>query len=129
MAFCLSMGASPAISSLKSNNMSENYILVLCTCPSEDNANHLAHILVESGVAACCNIVPGLQSVFRWQHEIESSEEALLLIKSTGQAFSQLEHTLKAHHPYELPEIIAVPIVAGSPEYLGWINENVGQQQ
>ncbi len=109
--------------------MKENYIIVLCTCPDEDNANHLAHILVESGVAACCNIIAGLQSVFRWQQEIQNSSEALLLIKSTRQAYNQLEHTLKAHHPYELPEIIAVPVIGGSLEYLGWINENVGQQQ
>jgi len=107
--------------------MTEKYQIVLCTCPSEESAQHLAHILVDSGVAACCNIIAGIQSVYRWQNEMQTSDETLLLIKSTKAAFPELEHTIKAHHPYELPEIIAVPIQGGSKEYLGWINENVGQ--
>ncbi len=107
--------------------MTDNYHIILCTCPSDESASHLAHILVESGVAACCNIIGGIQSVYRWQGAIQTSDEALLVIKSTVSAYPELEHTLKSHHPYELPEIIAVPITTGSDEYLGWINDNVGK--
>jgi periplasmic divalent cation tolerance protein len=101
-----------------------NY-LVLCTCPSLEVAEELARLLVESELAACANIVPGLTSVFSWQGEIEREAEVLLLIKTHQSVYPALEQRLAAAHPYELPEILAVSVEAGLAGYLRWIEANV----
>ena len=77
--------------------------------------------LVEGGLAACVSILPGLTSVYRWQGKVETATEVPLLIKTTRAAYTHLETTLRAHHPYELPEIIAVPVITGFPGYLQWV--------
>jgi periplasmic divalent cation tolerance protein len=105
---------------------SSHHLLVLCTCPDMPVAERLAALLVEGGHAACVNIVPGLTSIYRWQGKIEQGNEVLLLIKTRRDRYPELERQLHAAHPYELPEIIAVPIDAGLSGYLAWIDANLG---
>ncbi|MDD5033529.1 MAG: divalent-cation tolerance protein CutA [Methylococcaceae bacterium] len=99
------------------------YCLVLCTCPEGEPAESLARFLVEEHLAACVNILPGLTSVYSWEGRIASEREALLLIKTEAEAYSRLELRLRDRHPYELPEIIAVSIERGLPDYLQWISQ------
>ncbi len=101
---------------------STDFCLVLTTSPDDPTARRLAEDLVAARLAACVNIVPGLVSVYRWKGQIEDAEERLLIIKTQCSKFDAVRDCLRAHHPYELPEIIAVPIVAGLPEYLAWID-------
>ncbi|MGR9052479.1 MAG: divalent-cation tolerance protein CutA [Gammaproteobacteria bacterium] len=102
--------------------MPSPYQLILCNCPDLVVARRIADTLVENGLAACVNILPGLTSVYRWQDQIESAEEILLLIKSRADYYAKLETAVRQLHPYELPEIIAVPIDQGLPDYLRWID-------
>ncbi|MGZ8182454.1 MAG: divalent-cation tolerance protein CutA [Methylobacter sp.] len=96
--------------------------LILCTCPDKDSANKLARLLVEKNLAACVNILPGLTSIYSWEGQIESVQEHLLLIKSAKTNYQAIEIALFKHHPYEVPEIIAIPVERGLPEYLDWID-------
>ncbi|MGD8235180.1 MAG: divalent-cation tolerance protein CutA [Chromatiales bacterium] len=98
-------------------------LLVYCTCPDRIVAGKLATELVERGLAACVNILPGVESVYRWQDKIERDDEILLLIKSDTAHFSALEDTISTLHPYEVPEILAVPVEAGHQPYLEWIDQ------
>jgi periplasmic divalent cation tolerance protein len=102
--------------------MTTDYQIILCTCPDKDTAEIITYRLVENNLAACVNIVPHISSVYRWQQEIERAEECLLIIKAHKDAYPALENLIKTHHPYEIPEIIAVPIERGLPEYLHWID-------
>lgn len=103
--------------------MPENYCLVLCTCPKNDTALLLAKRIVSSRLGACVNILPGIISIYRWEGEIATDQEQLLLIKTRSDQFQQLKTLIKELHPYELPEIIAVPINHGSTEYLSWLDK------
>ena len=96
----------------------------LNTCPDAETAHRIASMLVEQQVAACVNIISGISSVYRWQGEITSDSEFLLIIKSNTDCYAELEQRLRALHPYELPEIVAVPITGGLPDYLDWLNNN-----
>ena len=96
-------------------------LICLTTCPDRDAADHIAAALVEERLAACVNIVPGLHSVYRWQGAVEHAGEVLLLIKTTRARYAALETAIRARHPYELPEIVAVPVTQGLPGYLDWI--------
>jgi len=98
------------------------YQIILCTCPDKETAEKIAHLLVNDKLAACVNILPGITSIYLWHEQIELTQEHLLLIKSNKGCYQAIEKTIKKHHPYELPEIIAVPIENGSPEYLHWID-------
>jgi len=100
------------------------HILVLCTCPSLGEADAVATALIEERLAACVNRLPGIKSLYRWEGRVTHDDEILLLIKTSADLFDRLEKTIKTLHPYETPEIIAVPIVAGSAEYLRWIEES-----
>ena len=103
--------------------MNQNlFQIVLTSCPDEACAERIARALVEEGLAACVNILPPMRSVYRWKGKIEDATELLLVIKSTAARFPAIRERLRALHPYELPEIIAVPIVDGLPEYLAWLN-------
>ena len=102
--------------------MPSSYEIILCTCPDKDIAKKLAELLVGKNLAACVNILPGITSVYTWEDRIESEQEHLLLIKSTHGNYQAIETLLFKHHPYEIPEIIALPIERGLPEYLDWIN-------
>jgi periplasmic divalent cation tolerance protein len=104
--------------------MSTDTLLVLCTCPDKEVAETIATRLVEGGLAACVNQIPDISSVYKWQTQVESATEELLLIKSTTAAWEDLQQAIKQLHPYELPEIIAVPITAGSDACLDWIRES-----
>jgi periplasmic divalent cation tolerance protein len=106
--------------------MSFQPLLVYCTCPDPDTALRIAKALVDQQLAACVNVVPGLISVYRWQGQMETAQEVLLLIKTRQAVYPELEAALLALHPYELPEIIAVPIEAGLPAYLSWIETGTG---
>ena len=99
-------------------------LLVLTTLPDQDSASHIASALVERRLAACVNILPAGTSVYEWQGEVHQDSEHVLLIKSSDACFSQLQDTLLDLHPYELPEIVAVPISHGLPDYVNWIKES-----
>ncbi len=100
-------------------------IVVLSTCASEQEAQKLARALVEQRLAACVNIIPGIASFYRWQGNLETAAEWLLMIKSSRQRFEQLRATLENLHTYETPEIIALPIMDGAANYLNWIDHNL----
>ncbi len=102
--------------------MPTQYQITLCTCPDKNTAEKIAHLLVNDKLVACVNILPGITSVYRWQEQTESAQEYLLLIKGNKSSYQAIETTIKQHHPYELPEIIAVPVENGLPEYLHWID-------
>ncbi len=96
-------------------------LLVLTNLPDESSAEKLAHQLIEARAAACVNRLAPCISTYRWQNSIKSSTEVPLLIKTTQSAYPRLEKLIREAHPYELPEIIAVPVTAGLPAYLDWI--------
>lgn len=101
-----------------------DHLLALCAVPDRDTGQRLARALVEERLAACVNLVPGIASVYRWQGTVEESTECLLLIKTRAALFAALRDRIVALHPYELPEVIGVPVKAGLSAYLNWINEN-----
>ena len=103
--------------------MNQNlFQLVLTTCPDEACAERIAQVLVVEGLAACVNILPPMRSIYTWKGKIEDATEQLLVIKSAAARFPAIRDRLRSLHPYELPEIIAVPIADGLPEYLAWLN-------
>ena len=99
------------------------FVLVLSTCPDVATAQRLATAIVDEGLASCANVVPELRSVYRWQGRQEHSRESLLLVKAPSARFGAIEARLRELHPYELPEIIGVPIIAGSAAYLAWLED------
>jgi len=99
-------------------------IVVLVTASSEAEATTIAQATVEAGVAACANIVPHVTSLFRWKEKISKEQEVLIVLKSRLDLFQDLEGVVRRNHSYEVPEIIALPIVAGSATYLEWIIES-----
>lgn len=99
-------------------------LIVLCTCPDDAVAADLSRQLVEAGLAACINRFPGLTSVYRWEGQMKEGTEVQLVIKTSAERVDQLTETLASLHPYELPEIIAVPITTGHQPYLDWIRES-----
>ncbi len=98
-------------------------IVVLVTVASVRSARALGRRLVAQRLAACANIVPGLQSIFHWQGKVRSASEALIVIKTTRRRYPALERAIKAVHSYSVPEVIALPIVRGSKDYLDWVRE------
>jgi periplasmic divalent cation tolerance protein len=102
--------------------MSTPYQIILCTCPDFDTANNIAKQLVTEKLAACINILPGITSVYEWQGVIETAQEHLLLVKSCQLHYEKIAAKIKSLHPYEVPEVIAVTIENGLPDYLKWIN-------
>lgn len=101
-------------------------LVVLVTCPSKAQARRLARALVTGRVAACVNILPGaVSSIYRWNGKTEQARETLLIIKTTARRFDALRRAIAALHPYQVPEIIALPITAGHPPYLAWVGRSV----
>jgi periplasmic divalent cation tolerance protein len=96
-------------------------ILILTNLPDEQCAHSLARTLVESKLAACINILPSVQSIYRWQGVIEEAIEVTLVIKTTRTRYAEIEHAIEENHPYEVPEIIGLPVIEGLPKYLAWI--------
>jgi len=96
-------------------------LLVITNCPDEQSANAIALATVDERLAACVNILPRIQSVYRWQGKVESATEVPLFFKSTAANYPALEARIRQLHPYELPEIIALPVSHGLPAYLNWM--------
>ena len=96
--------------------------LVITNLPDRDSAAKLARALIEKRLAACINILSPCRSVYRWKGKIEDAEEFPMLIKTTRERYDELEAAIRAGHPYELPEIIAVPLAGGLPAYLEWVD-------
>ncbi len=101
-------------------------LLCHCSCPDIDTAHCIARALVDERHAACVNVLPGVQSVYRWEGAIEQADEILLSIKTTRAQFEPMTARIASLHPYELPEVLAVEVVAGLPAYLDWIADNTG---
>jgi periplasmic divalent cation tolerance protein len=97
--------------------------MVLSTCPNAEVANTIAHELVQRGLAACVNILPSIRSVYTWKGKVETANEHLLLVKSHTRQYKAIEALIRKLHPYELPEIIAVPIAGGLDKYLSWLEK------
>ena len=98
-------------------------LLVFTNLPDHDAAVKLAQALVERRLAACVNVLAECTSIYRWQGAVENAREVPLLIKSRSALYDELEAAINELHPYELPEIIALPVVRGLPEYLAWVGE------
>lgn len=103
----------------------DEFIVVFVTVGSGAEADRLAHALVEERLAACVNRVKGVKSVYRWQGKVEESEEELLIIKTRSQLFDRLRERVQALHSYEVPEVIALPILAANEDYLKWLGEQL----
>lgn len=102
-------------------------LVILCTCPDEATASKLAGCLVEERLAACVNILPAIRSVYRWQGKICDDAEVLVVIKSLASRYQELESWLLENHPYDTPEIVALPVTHVSGDYLGWVRSIVGK--
>jgi periplasmic divalent cation tolerance protein len=96
-------------------------LVVLVTAPSEEKAVAIARALVEERLAACGNVVPSIRSIYRWEGKVQDEGEALLVLKTTRGRFAALRDRVLALHPYEVPEVLALPVEAGSHEYLAWL--------
>jgi periplasmic divalent cation tolerance protein len=103
-------------------------IVVFSTCASEEEAEKLARTLIEQRLAACVNVIPALRSYYRWEGAIESAAECLLVIKSSQARFASLKAAIEKAHSYEVPEIIALPIVEGSEKYLAWLGAGLSSE-
>jgi periplasmic divalent cation tolerance protein len=104
--------------------MSEKVLLALSTFPDQETARDISNELVTKKLAACANILPGVQSIYRWKDNIESGNETLVLFKLREDRQSDFQERLRSLHPYEVPEILFVPIASGLPEYLRWVTAN-----
>jgi periplasmic divalent cation tolerance protein len=100
-------------------------LIVFCTCANHTEATRLAHSIVGEGAAACVNIVPAIESVYRWEGKIQRADEVLLLIKTTRALFPALRELIGKLHSYDTPEVIAVPVTDGSPKYLAWLGATI----
>jgi len=101
-------------------------IVVFSTCGSEEQARRIARGLVESRLAACVQVTAGIRSIYQWQGKIEEEDEVLLVIKSRRDLFRRLEAALRKMHTYEVPEVVAIPVVEGSADYLRWLDRELG---
>ena len=108
--------------------MNESILLVYCTVANQDEAKSIAYTLIEKKLAACCNILPSIHSIYCWKGGVEESEESLMMIKTTLKKYEQLEKEIKMIHSYSVPEIIATKLETGSSAYIDWIIECVDKQ-
>ena len=104
--------------------MADEIVLALSTFPDAETARRIARELVSEYFAACANIIPAIESIYRWQGKIESGNEALAFFKTTAARSAAFQEKLKSLHPYEVPEIIFIPVSAGLPDYLRWVVDN-----
>ncbi|WP_432719301.1 divalent-cation tolerance protein CutA [Jeongeupia wiesaeckerbachi] len=102
-------------------------VVIICNCPDAAVADRLAAGLVEARLVACVNRLAPVRSTYRWEGRIETAEEVPLLAKTTLTAYPAVQDWLSAHHPYAVPEIIALPVAAGLPAYLAWLGTEVNQ--
>jgi periplasmic divalent cation tolerance protein len=101
-------------------------LVVLCTCPDEATARGIATALLAAELAACVNCLPGIRSWYRWEGQFRDDAEVLLVIKTRRARFEALAAAIRTQHPYDVPEIIALPVVAGARNYLDWITQATG---
>ncbi len=101
--------------------------VVLVTAPDEEVAARLGRALLAEGLAACVNVVPGLRSLYRWEGEIQDDAEVLLLVKTRADRVAELSSRVQALHPYDLPEVLALPAAGGSEAYLSWVRAEAGR--
>jgi periplasmic divalent cation tolerance protein len=99
----------------------EPLLLVMTNCPDRDVAREIGQLLVDRRLAACVNILNGCTSIYRWQGATETAEEVTVLIKTRTESYEEVERLIRQHHPYELPEVLAVRVDAGSSEYIDWV--------
>lgn len=111
---------------MEKNEATREKLVVLTTYPDRQAALEIAGRLVNDKLAACVQVLPEMTSVYEWQGKAHSDPEHLLLIKTTASRYADVEASIREHHPYELPEIVAVPIRAGLPDYLAWIDTQTG---
>jgi len=104
----------------------EEALVVLCTCPDEATGRQIATALLAAELAACVNCLPGIRSWYRWEGQLRDDAEVLLVIKTRQARYAALEAMLRENHPYEVPEIIALPVVAGARNYLDWVRQATG---
>jgi periplasmic divalent cation tolerance protein len=104
----------------------EDIMVIFCTFPDSEVAKRIAQELVKSRLAACVNVLPGVEAIYQWKGELESASEVLCLIKTTAALYPTLEARLKELHPYDVPEIVAVPASKVHPAYAQWVREMVG---
>ena len=107
--------------------MAEDAILVLSTFPDAETARKIGRTVVEERLAACVNLLPPVESIYRWKGEIETAQETMAVMKSTTWKYQLLEARIRALHPYEVPEIVAIRIQDGLAAYMRWIDESVAQ--
>jgi periplasmic divalent cation tolerance protein len=101
--------------------MTADHRLIFSTCPDMATAERIAEALVHERLAACASLLPGITSIYRWEGQIQRDPEVLLLMKTTTERVAALSERLRALHPYAIPEIIAVPVTEGLPDYLSWV--------
>ena len=104
-------------------------IVILSTCSSREEAERLGRLLLDRRLAACVSVVPEMRSYYRWQGKIESADECLLVIKSSRSLFAEARAALEAAHSYEVPEVLALPVVDGAPGYLSWLESNLRKDE
>ena len=102
-----------------------DFQIVLSTCADREQAERIAHRLVEQQLAACVNILPGVQSIYRWQGNVESSAEVLLVIKTSASLIPEVQSTIASLHSYEVPELLVLPVSGGSEAYLAWLKASL----
>ena len=100
-------------------------IVILCTCSSSEEAQRIATHLLQQRLAACVNVLPSVRSHYWWQGAIESADENLLVIKSSAVLFPEVEQAVRSVHSYDVPELLALPVLAGSDDYLSWLRANL----
>ena len=103
----------------------ESFIVIYCTCPDSGTADALAKKLLEEKQIACANLLPGLESRYWWEGKIQEDKEVLLILKTAHSLFKAVETLILKNHPYQVPEIIALPILQGNTSYLSWIQDSV----
>ncbi len=106
------------------SEQTEKGIVIFITAPNEDEAARIARALVEARLAACANIVRNIRSVYTWQGNIQDDSEVLMIVKTQKDLFNAVSGKVKELHSYDVPEIIALPIIDGSPDYLNWLKES-----
>lgn len=106
---------------------SSDAIVVFITAPTEEESKRLADRLVEAKLAACVQILPQMESVYRWEGKVERQPEHLLIVKTTSERFEELEREVRAMHSYDTPEIVSFPLTKSSPDYLRWLQESVNR--
>jgi periplasmic divalent cation tolerance protein len=107
--------------------MSHKILLALSTFPDAETARRISNQLVSERFAACANILPAIESIYRWKGKMESANETLVFFKVSEDGQTAFQAELRSLHPYDVPEIIFVPVASGLPEYLHWVSENCGQ--